>query len=113
MGPDLTGSNRTNIDYILFNVLDPGADIQDDYKMVVVTTRGGRTYSGNIVTETDRQVTMRIVGQEQVVLNKSDIQSREETEVSMMPPGLFNHLTEQEVIDLVGYLREAGPETNK
>ncbi len=37
IGPDITGSNRSNIDYLLFNILTPSAEIQDDYKMVVVT----------------------------------------------------------------------------
>jgi putative membrane-bound dehydrogenase-like protein len=105
IGPDLTGSNRANLDYLLFNVLDPSGEVQDDYRMVVVTTRDGRTYAGNVVSETDRQVTMRVVGQEAVRINAADIQSREVTSVSMMPPGLFDNLTETEVLDLVAYLR--------
>ena len=107
VGPDLTGSNRSNLDYLLFNVLNPNGEIQDDYKLVVVTTRDGRTYSGNIVAENDRQVTMRIVGQDAVVINKSAIQSREVTPVSLMPVGLFDSLTDAEVLDLVKYLRTA------
>ncbi len=105
IGPDITGSNRTNIDYLLSNVLDPSGEIQDDYKMVVVTTRDGRTYAGNVAAENDRQLTLRVVGQDAVVINKSDIQSREETPNSMMPPGLFSTLTDAEVLDLVAYLR--------
>lgn len=105
IGPELTGSNRANLDYLLGNVLDPSGEIQDDYKMVVVTTRDGRTYAGNVNAENDRQLTLRVVGQDAVVINKSDIQSREESPNSMMPPGLFKTLTDKEVIDLVGYLR--------
>ncbi|MBD0259950.1 MAG: c-type cytochrome, partial [Cytophagales bacterium] len=105
IGPDLTGSNRTNVDYLLFNVLNPSGEIQDDYKMVEVTTRDGRTYSGNVVSENERQLTLRVVGQDAVVLNKSNIQSREVAAVSMMPQGLFETLSDQEVVDLVGYLR--------
>ena len=56
IGPELTGSNRANLDYLLGNLLDPSGEIQDDYKMVVVTTRDGRTYVGNIAKETERQV---------------------------------------------------------
>ena len=40
-----------------------------------------------------------------MIVNKADIQSREATDVSMMPPGLFDALSDREVIDLVGYLR--------
>ena len=105
IGPDLTGSNRTNTNYILSNVLNPSEEIQDSYKMVVVTTRDGRTYSGNIVGENARQITLRVVGQDAVVINKSEIQSQEATEVSMMPPGLFDMLRDEEVLDLVSYLR--------
>ena len=104
MGPDLTGSNRTDVDYLLFNVLEPSTEIQEDYKMVVITTRDGRTYSGNVISEDQRQLTLRIVGQEPVLINKSSIQSREVTPVSMMPPGLFENLTDQEIINLVAYL---------
>ena len=95
IGPDLTGSNRANLDCLLFNVLEPNAEVQDAYKMVVVTTRDGRTYSGNVVAENDRQLTLRVVGREAPwSITKSDIQSREATAVSMMPPGLFDALTD-------------------
>lgn len=109
IGPDLTGSNRANLDYLLFNVLNPSGEIQDDYKMVVVTTRDGQTYSGNVIRENDRQLTLRVVGQEPVVITKSTVQSREVTPVSMMPSGLFDSLTEGEILDLVAYLRTSEP----
>ncbi|MBX3240006.1 MAG: PmoA family protein [Chitinophagaceae bacterium] len=108
VGPDLTGSNRSNLEYLLFNILTPSAEIQDDYKMVVVTTRDGRTYSGNVVGENQRQITMRIAGQDDVIINKSSIQSKEVTDVSLMPQGLLNTLTDKEIIDLLHYLQFAG-----
>ncbi len=109
IGPDLTGSNRTDINYILLNVLEPSAEIQDDYRMVVINTRDGRTYTGNVIAEDQRQITLRVVGQDPVQINKSSIQSKEVTAVSMMPPGLFQNLSDQEVIDLVSYLRSTTP----
>ena len=105
LGPDITGSNRANLEYLLFNVLNPNAEVQDAYRMVVVTTRDGRTRAGNVIAETDRQITLRVVGGDPVAINKADIQSRESTATSMMPPGLFDALTDREVIDLVAYLR--------
>jgi putative heme-binding domain-containing protein len=105
IGPDLTGSNRANLDYLLFNVLNPSGEIQEDYKLVVVTTRDGRTYSGNVISENERQITMRIVGQESIKINKSDIQSREIMPSSLMPVGIFETLQEAEVLDLVKYMK--------
>ena len=40
-----------------------------------------------------------------VIVNKADIQSRETTAVSMMPPGLLDRSTDSEVIDLMAYVR--------
>lgn len=105
VGPDLTGSNRTNIDYLLSNIIEPSGEIQDDYRMVVITSRDGRTYSGNIIAESDRQLTLRVIGQDQLVLNKSDIQSQETASVSMMPEGLMETLSDKQVLDLIAYLR--------
>lgn len=105
IGPNLTGSNRTNTDYILLNVLEPSAEIQDAYKLVIITTMDGRTYTGNIVGENSRQFTLKIAGQDPVKINKSAIQNKEVTNVSLMPPGLFEPLSNQEVIDLMAYLK--------
>ena len=104
LGPELTGSNRTNLDYLLSNVLDPSGEIQDDYKMVMVTTRDGRTYAGNLSVESERRLTLRVPGEEEVVITKAAIQSRETSESSMMPDGLLTHLTDAEVTDLMAYL---------
>jgi putative heme-binding domain-containing protein len=110
LGPDLTGSNRANLDYLLFNILEPNGEVQDAYKMVVITTRDGRMHTGNVAAENDRRIMLRVVGRDDaVVLNKSSIQSREATSLSMMPPGLFTTLTDGEIIDLVGYLRTVEP----
>ncbi len=105
IGPDITGSNRANLDYILSNVIEPSSEIPEGYQMVIITTRDGRTYSGNVANEDDRQVTLRLVGQDPAVLAKSSIQSRETVPVSMMPEGLFGTLTDAEVLALVKYLR--------
>ncbi len=106
IGPEITGANRTNLDYILGNVLTPSAEIQDAYKMVLVITNEGRVYSGILAGENERQLTLRIAGQEDpVVIAKSQIESREIAPISMMPEGLLGTLKDSEVLDLIAYLR--------
>ncbi len=104
VGPDLTGSNRGNLDYILTEIINPSEVMQESYQLVTVTTRDGRTLSGNVAAEDDRQLTLRLVGQD-TVLAKSEIQAREKSPVSMMPEGLLRALSTEEVRDLIGYLR--------
>ncbi len=106
LGPELTGSNRGNLEYLLGNILAPSEEIQDAYRMVMVVTRDGRTYGGTIAAETDESLTLRVVGQDDVtVLAKADVTSRTTLPVSLMPPGLLTTLEDPEVLDLVRYLQ--------
>lgn len=108
IGPDLTGSNRANLDYILLNILDPSADIPDSYKMVTVTTHEGQTLVGSIAEENGRRIVLNSVGQKQIVA-KQDIKSRVVSDISMMPEGLLMTLKDDEVANLIQYLRTEEP----
>jgi putative heme-binding domain-containing protein len=104
VGPELTGSNRANLDYILSQIINPSEVMQESYQLVIVTTRNGRTLSGMVAAEDNQQLTLRLAGQDIVVV-KSEIQSREKSPVSMMPEGLLKTLKDDEVRDLIAYLR--------
>jgi putative heme-binding domain-containing protein len=106
IGPDLTGSQRANPDYLLSKLIDPSAVVARDYQMTVVTTRTGRTISGLVKEETDKTLTMQTQN-EVVRLAKSDIEERNRSSQSMMPDGLLTPLSLGEVRDLIAYL--AGP----
>ncbi len=104
IGPDLTGSNRANLDYILTEIINPSEVMLETYQLVTVTTRDGRTLSGNAAAEDAQQLTLRLIAQDTVIA-KSDILSREKSPISMMPEGLLKSLTNDEVRDLLAYLR--------
>ena len=105
-GPDITGANRTNLEYLLGNILTPSAVIQDAYRMHILVTDDGRVYSGIPASENDRQLMLRVANRETpVTINKSQIESRDIAPVSMMPEGLLNTLQDSEVLNLVAYLK--------
>jgi putative heme-binding domain-containing protein len=108
IGPDITGSNRANLDYILTNVIDPNGEIGEGYQLVTISTQDGRTYAGNVVNEDDQRLTLAMIGQEIIIL-KSDILSRQKSPVSMMPEGQLKTMTDSQVRDLIGYLRTTHP----
>jgi putative heme-binding domain-containing protein len=105
IGPDITGSNRANLDYILENILNPSGEIPEGYQLLLVTTRSGQTLAGTLASENARQLVLRVVGLPPVTVAKSEIQSRETIPTSMMPEGLLASLRDEDVIDLIGYLR--------
>lgn len=103
VGPDLTGAGRDNLDYILDNVADPSAVVSADFRMSVVTFKDGRVLNGIIAAKTDRTITLKTMT-EKVTAERSEIESIKESNMSLMPEGLLESLTEEQVRNLVGYL---------
>ena len=104
IGPDITGSNRNNLDYLLINILDPSADIPNDYRTTVLRTKDNRVLIGVIRRNESQSVTIATPA-EVITLAKSDVAAIEPQNYSMMPEGLVLTLKEDELCDLVAYLR--------
>ncbi|HQX51195.1 MAG TPA: FG-GAP-like repeat-containing protein, partial [Planctomycetaceae bacterium] len=103
IGPDITGSNRANLDYILENILDPSAVVGRDYQMTVVALKDGRSVSGLLKLETDSALTIQTIN-DKVVVPKSEIEERALSSVSMMPERQLDPMTKDDVRDLIAYL---------
>ena len=106
IGPDLTGSNRANLEYLLSNVAQSkrrdagrlqGRGHHDTRRAHASPAISRRRPTGSSRCGSS--------GATRSSINKADIQSRETTATSMMPTGLFDALSDREVIDLVAYLR--------
>jgi putative membrane-bound dehydrogenase-like protein len=103
IGPDLTGANRDNLDYLLENIVDPGAVVSADFRMTVAMLKDGRVLNGIATARTDRTLTLRTITGPQTV-ERGDIQAEEQLPQSLMPEGLLLTLSETQVRDLFGYL---------
>ena len=103
IGPDITGSDRRNLDYILDNVLDPNGAIGNDYRFTTISMKDGRVVAGMVASENKSSLTMQTVT-ERIILSKEDITNRQVLPISMMPEGLFDALKKDEVRDLIAYL---------
>jgi len=108
LGPELTGSDRGNVYYLLENLLDPNAVVPRDFQMVTVVTREGRVVSGIVASRAADPLEVRSA-QERAVIPKSQVEVLEESESSLMPEGLIDRLSPEELRDLVGWLRSPGP----
>jgi len=103
IGPDLTGSGRDNLDYLLENIADPSAVVTADFRMSVLNLNDGRVLNGFIAAKTARTLTLRTMT-ETVTLERTEIGSVQESAQSIMPEGLLGALNEQQVRDLMAYL---------
>jgi putative heme-binding domain-containing protein len=113
VGPDITGSNRADLNYLLENVLDPNAVIGKAYQLNLFTMKDGRVMSGVIKDENPAAVTIAMMGGVEFTLPQADIAKREVSKLSTMPEGLFDALQPEMVIDLVKYLQSGAGGTLK
>jgi len=104
IGPDITGSNRNNLDYLLTNMLDPNAEIPNDYRTTILRTKDNRVLVGVIRRSEGQSVTIATPA-EVVTVAKRDVASIDPQNFSMMPEGLVLALKEDELRDLIAYLR--------
>jgi putative heme-binding domain-containing protein len=107
VGPDLTGSARANLDYIVLNVVDPNAVIPNDYRASNIETKDGRSITG-IVTKQDEKALTVVTPNETLVIPRGEVESQKLSALSMMPEGLLQALSDQEVRDLLYYLGRPG-----
>ena len=103
IGPDLTGGNRSDLDYLLSNIVDPSAVVDKDYRMTLVVTDDGRVLSGLVTARSDRTLTLH-TATESLTLDRRDLVEERVTEKSPMPEGLLDNLTSTQIRDLIGYL---------
>jgi putative heme-binding domain-containing protein len=104
VGPDLTGSGRSDLEYILTNVVDPNAVVGKDYQVWLIRLKDKRLISGIISREDDNGITV-LTETETMVLPKPKIERMKQADVSMMPEGLLSGLEKQDLLDLISYLR--------
>ena len=105
IGPDLTGSNRNDLFYLLENIIDPSAVIGRDYQLNNFLMSDGRLVSGIVVEDSPRVLVVQ-TATERLLLPKDEVEERKVANVSMMPEGIAEKLSFEELRDLIAFLRQ-------
>ena len=104
LGPDLTGSNRANIDYLLENIVDPSAVMANEYRQSIVLTTSGQVITGIVRSENEKTLNIQ-TADAMVAVPKDEIEERKVSEKSMMPDDQLNQFSPHEIRSLLSYLR--------
>lgn len=107
IGPELTGSDRHNLKYLLENILDPSAVVPADFRVSVFQLKDGRTLTGVIPEQTERTLTVQTPA-ERLTLERTQIVKQEQLPMSLMPEGLLSALGDENVANLIAYLMGNG-----
>ncbi|MCA9182851.1 MAG: c-type cytochrome, partial [Planctomycetales bacterium] len=111
IGPELTGGQRHNLDYLLDNIIDPNAIVPGDYRMVMLLLDDGRVLNGIIAEESPQNILLKTATDE-VTVPHDRIEERRGSDVSMMPEGILDNLSPTERRDLIAFLQAAAPPTS-
>ena len=111
VGPDLTGvANRLGRNDLLRAILLPSESIAQNYRSDVLELTDGRNLTGQIVPTLDYRASYLLLAEnplnpdQAVKIPKVEVLKRKRSDLSIMPPGLLNNLSKQEVLDLLSYL---------
>lgn len=111
IGPDLTGvGGRFGAGDILRSVIEPNHTISDQYQQMVFETNG-RTIVGRVSNISNDEImvsTNMLDPKKTESIRRSELDNQHPSDVSMMPSGLLNTLTDDEILDLVAFLRSGG-----
>jgi putative heme-binding domain-containing protein len=88
---------------LLENVVDPSASVGADFRAITVVLESGRVLTGVISEQNERTLTLQ-TALEPITLDRKQIEEIKQTNLSVMPDGLLQNLTADQIRDLVGYL---------
>jgi putative heme-binding domain-containing protein len=106
VGPDLTRIARIRNDRdLLESILFPNASFTQGYESVIVMTKAGIPHTGRVRKSAPDEVVLAINATQDVRLQRAEIAQMAPSRVSVMPAGLDQQLTPQELADLLAFLK--------
>ena len=117
-GPDLAklDPKKRTAEHILRSLLEPSKDIDEKFQTYALVQRTGKVVTGMIVEETAKQVKVIVnplAKAAPAVVEKSAIVARRKLPNSLMPEGLLNRLSREEILDLIAYVLSGGDAGSK
>ncbi len=105
VGPDLTGVKNQPADALLLHILVPNYEVLPAYQSISVRTNDGRSFSGWLVSENENSLTLRTTfGTDESILRRN-ISSLSNSGLSLMPDGLEQSISKDEMVKLIAYLK--------
>jgi putative heme-binding domain-containing protein len=109
VGPDLTTYQRDNLGTMLISIVNPSAEVREGFQTITLQTTDGLVLTG-VPVYRDAQITvLRNLSGQDISVRADEIENTLPTGRSLMPEGLLEGLSEQQLRDLIAYLRISQP----
>ena len=106
IGPDLTGSNRANIGYLLVNILQLDAAVSKEFYNHEARLKNGQVILGQVIGRDEMGVRLRYPGGERFIM-MDELRELKASTHSLMPTGILSPLSDEEIRDLIAFLQKA------
>ena len=105
VGPNMTTVVEHTNEKLLVNILDPNADIQPGFQAYNVLLESGEVLTGLLVGETANSVTIKSAKGITQTVSRLEIEQLRNSNLSLMPEGLESILTQQDLADVIAFIR--------
>lgn len=117
LGPDLIELDTSAFtpERLLRSLLEPSAEINETFQSYIFTLDSGEVVTGTIVQETSAAIHVMVDPlnkTDPIAINKAEIEEQYKSSISIMPHGLLNELTHEEILDLIAYIHAKGDPYN-
>jgi putative heme-binding domain-containing protein len=111
-GPDLTKIDpKWKLTDVLNEILIPSARINEKFQTNVFELASGKQITGLVLQETPEVIKIienPLAKAEPTIIHRGDVVERQVSKTSMMPKGLLDKLSRDEILDLVAYVASGG-----
>lgn len=117
VGPDLTGLNRQDMWSFFTNVIDPSMSVLPEYTGTTFTILGEddglgaeeRVVNGFLLRETDAEIALVDSAGNEMTVPRDKVKSMVPMTLSVMPEGLLNGMSDQDIRDLFNFIQADTP----
>jgi putative heme-binding domain-containing protein len=89
---------------MLTNIIDPNAYIREGYVTYHITTKDKRSIIGTLKRHNGSTMAIQPFNGEVITLHEEQVENMVEQKVSLMPEGLLNGLSDDQIRDLIAYI---------
>lgn len=106
IGPELTGTSRTDRQWLLTSIVDPSGVVRKEYQSQILEMKDGRVLEGLILEQNGGLLKLIDSSGKETQVVANEVSERRDSTASLMPEGLYKQLKPQELRDLFAWLQQ-------
>lgn len=104
IGPELTGYDRTNLDFWLDNIFNPSLEIREGFGNYIATLKNGQILAGIMDAQDANGIVFKDIAGNKTPVKQADIQKLEASPISLMPESLLTGMSDADLKDFFAYI---------